>query len=133
MGKKMIDRLKPWGINVLAVLISIGGVMDLQNFLWFFIDPTNLLFASIDALKWFNFYLSLPLGTLSLIVGFTFVKGVSWGHSLGVVFAFLGIFINIINLITSGTFSPIIVIITLINAITIYYLRTPAVKNYFAG
>jgi hypothetical protein len=75
--KDLIGRPKPWGINFLALLIGIGGVMDLQNFLWFFIDPTNLLFASIDALKWFNFYLSLPVGTLSLIVGFTFVKGVS--------------------------------------------------------
>jgi len=102
MGRKMTGRPKPWGINVLALLISIGGVMDLQNFLWFFIDPTNLLFASIDALKWFNFYLSLP-------------------------------FINIVNLIISRTFSPIIVIITLINAVTIYYLRTPAVKKYFAS
>jgi hypothetical protein len=133
MGRKMIGRPKPWGINVLALLISIGGVMDLQNFLLFFIDPTNLLFASIDALKWSNFYLSPPVGTLSLIVGFTFVKGVSWGRSLGVVSAFLGILINIINLIISRTFSPIIVIITLINAVTIYYLRTPAVKKYFCS
>jgi uncharacterized membrane protein (UPF0136 family) len=129
----MIDIMKPWGINVLALLISMGGVMDLQNFLWLFIDPVNLLFASIDVLKLFNFYLSLPVGTLSLIIGFRFVKGVSWGLSLGIVSAFLGICINIINLIISRTFSPIIVIITLINVVTIYYLRTPTVKKYFAS
>jgi hypothetical protein len=127
-----MGRPKPRGINILALLISIGGAMDLQNFLWFFIDPANLLFASIDALKWFNFYLSLPIGTLSLIVGFTFVKGVSWGRPLGVVSALLGIFINLINLTISRTFSPIIVIITLINVFTIYYVRTPTVKKYFA-
>jgi hypothetical protein len=38
-----MTRSKPRGINLLALLICVGGVMDLQNFLWFFIDPTNLL------------------------------------------------------------------------------------------
>jgi len=127
----MNGRQKPRGVNVLALLIGIGGVMDLQNFVWFFIDPTNLLFASIEALKWFNFYISLPVGVLSLIVGYMFIKGVGWGHSLGIVTSLLGIVINIINLTISRTFSPIIVIITIINAITIYYLQRSAVKKYF--
>lgn len=124
-------RSKPWGINILALLISVGGIMDLQNFFWFFIDPTNLLFSSIETLKWFNFYISLPVGMLSLIVGYTFVKGLSWGRSLGVVSSLLGILINIINLTISKTFSPIIVIITVINAVIICYLQRPAVKKYF--
>ena len=127
----MKGRQKPLGINVLALLIGIGGVMDLQNFVWFFIDPTNLLFSTIEAPKWFNFYISLPVGVLSLIVGYMFIKGVSWGRSFGVVASLLGIVINIINLIISRTFSPIIVIITIINAITIYYLQRSAVKKYF--
>lgn len=118
----MNGRQKPLGINVLALLIGIGGLMDLQNFLWFFIDPTNLLFASIEALKWFNFYISLPVGVLSPLVGYTFLKGLSWGPSFGIVASLLGIGINIINLTISRTFAPIIVIITVINAITTYYL-----------
>jgi len=133
MGRETNGRPKPWRINVLALLIGVGGVMDLQNFFWFFIDPTNLLFSSIDALKWFNFFISLPVGVLSLIVGYTFVKGLSWGRSLGVVASLLGIRINIINLSISRTFSPIIVVITLINAVTIYYLRRSAVKKYFVS
>lgn len=133
MGRETNGRPKPWRINVLALLIDVGGVMDLQNFFWFFIDPTNLLFSSIDALKWFNFFISLPVGVLSLIVGYTFVKGLSWGRSLGVVASLLGIRINIINLSISRTFSPIIVVITLINAVTIYYLRRSAVKKYFVS
>ncbi len=129
----MSGRQKPLGITVLTLLIGIGGIMDLQNFVWFFIDPTNLLFASIEALKWFNFYLSLPVGVLSLLVGYTFLTGVSWGHSLGIVTSLLGIVINIINLTISRTFAPIIVIITIINAITIYYLQRSAVKKYFTN
>jgi hypothetical protein len=124
---------KPRGINVLALLIGVGGVMDLQNFIWGFIDPTRLLFASIEALKWFTFYISLPVGLLSLLVGYTFVKGVRWGRGLGVVASMLGILINILNLTISRTASPIIVLITLINAGTIYYLQRSAVKQYFAS
>jgi len=129
----MIGRPKPRGINVLALLIGVGGVMDLQNFFWFFIDPANLLFSSIEGLKWFNFYISLPVGMLSLLVGYAFIKGLSWGRFLGVVSSMLGILINIINLTMSRIFSPIIVIITLINAVTIYYLRRSAVKHYFSS
>ena len=128
----MNGRQKPWGINVLALLIGIGGVMDLQNFVWFFIDPTNLLFASIESLKWFNFYISLPVGLLSLIVSYTFFKGVGWGGSLGVLSALVGILINLINLTISRTFSIIIVGITMINTVTVYYLQRSDVKTYFA-
>ena len=128
-----MGRPKPWGITILALLIGVGGVMDLQNFLWFFIDPSNLLFSSIEVLKWFNFYISLPVGILSLIVGYAFVRGLRWGRSLGIVSSLLGILINIINLIISRTFSPIIIIITIINAVTIYYLRRPIMKKYFAN
>ena len=132
MGRRVKGRQKPWSINVFALLIGIGGVMDLLNFIWFFTDPNNLLFSSIESLKWFNFYISLPVGVLSLLVGYMFIKGVSWGRSLGVVVSLLGILINIINLTFSRTFSLIVGIITLINAITIYYLRWSAVKMYFA-
>jgi hypothetical protein len=128
----MKGRQKPQGINALALLIGLGGVMDLQNFFWFFIDPNNLLFSSIEALKWFNFYISLPIGALSLIVGYMFIKGVGWGRSLGMVTSLLGIIINIINLTISRTFSLIIAIITIINLTIIYYLRKSAVKKYFA-
>jgi hypothetical protein len=129
----MSGRPKPWGITILALLIGVGGVMDLQNFVWFFVDPTQLVFASIEALKWFNFYVSLPVALLSFIVGYTFVKGLRWGRSLGVVLSLTGILINTINLLVSRTFSPIIVIITSINVVTIYYLRRSAVKKYFAS
>jgi uncharacterized membrane protein (UPF0136 family) len=122
---------RPQGITVLAVLMGLGGVMDLQNFFWFFIDPHKLLFSSIEALKWFNFYVSLPIGALSLIVGYMFIKGVGWGRSLGIVTSLLGIIINSINLTISRTFSPIIAIITIINVTIIYYLRKAAVKKYF--
>ena len=128
----MNGRQRPRGINILALLIGIGGVMDLQNFVWFFIDPANLLFASIEALKWFNFYISLPLGVLSLIVGYMFIKGVSWGRTLGIITSLSGIIINIINLTISRTFSMMIAIITIINVIIIYYLQRSAVKKYFA-
>jgi hypothetical protein len=77
------------------------------------------------------FYISLPVGMLSLVVGYTFVKGLSWGRSLGIVFSLLGIFINIVNLIISRTLSPIIIVITMINAVTIFYLRRSVVKKYF--
>ena len=128
----MNRRPKPRGIIILAVLIGVGGVMDLQNFVWFFIDPTNLLFASIESLKWFNFYISLPVGLLSLIVSYTFFKGVGWGGSLGVLSALVGILINLINLTISRTFSIIIVGITMINTVTVYYLQRSDVKTYFA-
>jgi hypothetical protein len=39
----MIGRSKPRGIHVLALLIGVSGVMDLQNLFWFFIDPARAL------------------------------------------------------------------------------------------
>ena len=128
----MNGRQKPRGINILALLIGLGGVMDLPNFVCFFIDPANLLFASIEALKWFNFYISLPVGVLSLIVGYMFIKGVSWGRTLGIITSTSGIIINVINLTISRTFSIIVAIITIINVIIIYCLQRSAVKKYFA-
>jgi hypothetical protein len=125
------SRSKPWGIYILAVLISIGGVMDLQNFWWFFIDPTRLLFSSIEVLKWLNFIISLPLGVLSLLAGYAFVKGLRWGYILGIGVLLVGILLNVINLTISGTISPIIVVITITNGVGIHYLQQANGKQHF--
>jgi len=105
--------------------------MDLQNFVWFFIEPANLLFASIVVLKWFNFAVSLPVGLLSLLVGYAFVQGLPWGRTLGIATSLIGILINVVNLTVSQSFSPIISIITAINVVAIYYLRRPIMKKVF--
>ena len=105
--------------------------MDLQNFYWFFIDPTRLLFSSIEGLKWLNFMISLPVGVLSLLVGYAFVKGLRWGYTLGIGVLLVGILINVINLTISGTISPIIVVITIINGVGIYYLQQANGKRHF--
>jgi len=105
--------------------------MDLQNFCWFFIDPTRLLFSSIEGLKWLNFMISLPVGVLSLLVGYAFVKGLRWGYTLGIGVLLVGILINVINLTISGTISPIIVVITIINGVGIYYLQQANGKRHF--
>jgi len=121
---------KPKGICILAVLICIGGVMDIQNFLSVLIDPNNLSFYSNEMIGRFNFYISLPVGLLSLIVAYGFYKGYRWGWSFGLVTALLGITISLVNLFDRTT-DPIILTIILINAFTIYYLTRPHVKKYF--
>ena len=126
--RKLNVRQKPKGINVLGLLICIGGVMDIQNFLWILIDPNNLLFFTI--IGWFNFYISLPVGLFSLIVAYSFFKGLSWGWSLGFLSSFLGIIISLINLL-DRSIDPIILTIIIINAFTVYYLTRAPVKKYF--
>jgi hypothetical protein len=121
---------KPKGVNILAVLICIGGVMDIQNFLSVLIDPNNLSFYSNEMIGRFNFYISLPVGLLSLIVAYGFYKGYSWGWSLGLVTALLGITISLVNLFDRTT-DPIVLTIILTNAFTIYYLTRPHMKKYF--
>jgi hypothetical protein len=126
----MSGRPKPRGINILALLICIGGVMDLQNFIWTLMDPTTLSFHSNEAVGWFNFYISLPVGLFSLVVAYGFFSGCRWGRSLGFVSSFLGILISLINLL-GRSLDTVIIAIIIINAFTIYYLTRPHVKIYF--
>ena len=121
---------KPKGINILAVLICVGGFMDIQNFFSVLIDPNNLSFYSNEMIGCFNFYISLPVGLLSLIVAYSFYKGYRWGWSFGLFTALLGITISLVNLFDRTT-DPIVLTIILINAFTIYYLTRPHVKKYF--
>lgn len=123
-------RQKPKGINVLGLLICVGGVMDIQNFLWILIDPNNLSFYTSEVIGRFNFYISLPVGLFSLIVSYSFFKAYSWGWSLGLVSSLLGITISLVNLFDRTT-DPIVLTIIIINAFTIYYLTRPHVKKYF--
>jgi len=126
----MSGRPKPRGINILALLICIGGVMDLQTFIWTLMDPTTLSFFSNEVVGRFNFYISLPVGLFSLVVAYGFFKGCSWGWSLGFASSFLGILISLINLL-DRSIDPVIVTIIIINAFTIYYLTRSHVKKYF--
>ena len=128
--RKLNVRQKPKGINILGLLRCIGGVMDIQNFLWILINPNNLLFFTSEVFGWFNFLVSLPVGLFSFIVAYGFFKGFSWGWSLGFVSSFLGIIISLINLLDRLT-DPIILTIIIINAFTVYYLTRPQVKKYF--
>jgi len=104
--------------------------MDLQNFFWTLRDPTTLSFFSNEVVGRFNFYLSLPVGLFSLVVAYGFFKGCSWGWSLGFISSFVGILISLINLL-GRSIDPVTVAIILINALTIYYLTRPHVKQYF--
>ena len=126
----MSGRPKPRGINILALLISIGGVMDFYNFVWTLMDPTTLSFFSNEAVARLNFYISLPVGLFSLVVAYGFFYGCRWGLSLGFVSSFLGILISLINLL-GRSIDLVIVAIIIINAVTIYYLSRPYVKKYF--
>jgi len=126
--RKLNARQKPKGINVLALLISIGGVMDTRNFLSLLIDPRDLTSASV--ISWFNFYILLPVGLFSLVVAYGFFKGHSWGWSLGIVSSFLGIIISIVNFL-GLSIDPVTLTIIIINAFTVYYLTRPHVKKYF--
>lgn len=65
--------------------------MDLQNFLWTLMNPTNRSFFSNEVVGRFNFYISLPIGFFSLVVAYGFFKGCSWGWSLDFVSSFLDI------------------------------------------
>ncbi len=127
----MNSRQKPKGINILGFLICVGGVMDLQNFVWVLMDRKNLQFFNSEVIGWFNFFISLPVGLLSLIVAYCFFKGFRWGRSLGFTTSLLGIAISLINLI-DRSIDPIILAIITINAFTIYYLTRPNVIKYFS-
>ena len=126
----MSGRPKPRGINILALLISIGGVMDFYNFVWTLMDPTTLSFFSNEAVARLNFYISLPVGLFSLVVAYGFFYGCRWGWGLGFVSSFVGILISLITLL-GRSIDLVIVAITIINAVTIYYLTRPNVKIYF--
>ena len=64
-------------------------------------------------------------------LGYAFVKGLRWGYTLGIGVLLVGLLLNVINLTISRTVSPIIVVITIINGVGIYYLMQANGKQHF--
>lgn len=123
-------REKPKGLIVLGILVCAGGLMDVYGFLSLLWDPGYILFYSIEALGWFNFYISLPVALLSFAVAYAFFTGRRWGWSLGMVCALVGLGVCAINLLGRGS-DPVVWAIILVNALIIFYLARGSVRRYF--
>jgi uncharacterized membrane protein (UPF0136 family) len=71
----------------------------------------------------------IAIGIFSFVVAYGLLKGKSWAWTLTVVLSIISIVVDIIAIVTTGSFFNIISLV--ISGIILYYLYRPHVKAYF--
>jgi len=124
----MADR--PLLITIIAVLAIIVGILTIMGGL-LMVAADEVLDGMVDLdLSWIHAlgYISIVLGLLALIVGYSLWKGwtIAWYLSL-IYFAVNGI-LSLVNIVL-GSYSDILSLV--IAVVVIYYLFRPHVKSFF--
>jgi len=118
------------GVTILAILEALGAIYFL------FIGVTEFLgTASIRSLAYFGISHSvfslipriigtalLILGLVSIVLAWGLWIGKGWARAMALVFAVLGIIINLMSFHVIGI---------IIDAVIVYYLTRPNVKQFF--
>ncbi|MGA3297795.1 MAG: hypothetical protein ABSD41_10125 [Candidatus Bathyarchaeia archaeon] len=126
----MSSKNRPTGVTILAILEALGAIYFL------FIGVTEFLgTATIRSLAYFGIshgvFTLIPriIGTALLILGLVSIVlawglwiGKGWVRMIALVFAILGIIINLMSFHVIGI---------IIDAVIVYYLTRPNVKQFF--
>lgn len=120
---------RPLGVTIIGILFIIGGIIALiggglgglaMSVLG--LGIVGLIFGGILAI----------IGIVYIILGIGCFKGWGWVWTLAVIFAVLGIIMQIASLAMTGTAGIASVIIgILINAVILWYLFQANVKQWF--
>jgi hypothetical protein len=124
------SKNRPTGVTILAILEALGAIYFL------FIGVTEFLgTATIRSLAYFGIshgvFTLIPriIGTALLILGLVSIVlawglwiGKGWVRMIALVFAILGIIINLMSFHVIGI---------IIDAVIVYYLTRPNVKQFF--
>lgn len=125
----MAEGNRPLGVTIIGILYIIGGLFLLFGGIF-----GGIVLAAVG-LGAFGIVLGGILaivGIIDIIIGIGCFKGWGWIWTIAVIFAILGIIIQILTLVTtgmSGLFSAIIGI--LISVIILWYLFQDNVKRFF--
>lgn len=119
----MAAKVRPGGVVILAILMIIGGILqlDLTIATIYFIE---LMLAQLGLMAYIFLALSLTLAILYFTVAYGLWVGVGWAWATALILAMAGI--------ASGIFTPPRGSISIaINAVVAYYLTRPHVKAFF--
>jgi hypothetical protein len=147
----MVDRKRPTGVTIMAILqLAIGALMLLsalgflvismlvtnqqvrdaigQNTPKWLVDNATLVFGSLALLF-------LLLAFIALMIGYGFLKGRSWAWVAGVIFAIISILSAFVNPLLRGFSDPSwvidLVVALAVPWLIIFYLNRPTVKAFF--
>jgi hypothetical protein len=114
-----MQRERPFGVTIIAILAVLGGVGSiLLGFIVLIIPILGIILGGIFVI----------IGLSYFVVAYGLWDGRSWAWILTVLISALGIVVGLVSIII-GTGGSILYII--VNAIIIYYLFKPDVKAYF--
>lgn len=120
---------RPRGITILAILFIIGGGYGLYSFLGFGIEPSpfeGLPEMSLEEQGWFVYSISSAI--LAIAVGGAMFSGKSWAWPVIIILVIIDLALAVLSQIFSLGITPILIVI---DAIVLWYLRKPHVKEYF--
>lgn len=131
-----IQKARPLGITILAVLDGLGAAILLLVGLFFLVSGAAadaLLPPDADAetFRALGPVLGMVMLVLGGIYGYLAIglwKGKGWAWTVSLVLQAIGVFFNIISLASTGAAS---VFGLLINALVLWYLMRPHVKYFF--
>jgi len=119
---------RPLGVTILAILHIIGGILSLLSAVstvamlsgilgYPFYGLFETIFVTITAV-------SAIVGILGFVIAYGFWNGKGWAWTMGIILAIIGIIFSVIYL-------PMGIISIIIEAVVIYYLTRPHVKEFF--
>jgi Predicted membrane protein (DUF2127) len=153
-----LERKRPVGVTIIAILTIIGGILLLfggialvalaplisqitvvdnntssNSSITLNVNGTNVTIPNSGIFILGGFMgvfggLLIAIGIASFVVAWGLLKGKAWAWIVTIIITIISIVLNIISII-AGSIESIVGLI--INGIIIYYLYRPSVKSYF--
>ena len=140
MGRERAEKKRPTGVTILAVLEILGGLGNIAIgvLLWVAFAMLGAMTGGIPegAAEAYMFGAILEImgiilggiivviGIVSLVIAYGFLTGKGWAWMLGLIFSIISTIFGILML-------PQGIITIIFNAIILYYLTRPYVKQFF--
>ncbi len=131
-----LEGSRPLGVTILAVLASVSGVLSLLGGITLIaLGPmmapmiakhgTPGMMGAFSGFMVVMGVIVLVVGILNLIVAWGYWTGQGWAWVLGAILGVIGVIMGTIQITSGG------IIGLILNAIILYYLFQPHVKEYF--
>ena len=126
---EQVEKHRPFGVTLIAVLTIIGGIAFLasgiqQNSSSVSIGNSNIISWTISR----NRCRFLALGIVYFVMAYGLLKGKGWAWTITLVLSYIGIALGFVSIAT-GHIGAIFGVI--INAVIVYYIYRPKVKSFF--
>ena len=126
----MSSKNRPTGVTILAILEALGAIYFLFTGITEFLGTATIRSLAYLGISHSVFTLIprvigtalLILGLVSIVLAWGFWIGKGWVRMIALVFAILGIIINLMSFHVIGI---------IIDAVIVYYLTRPNVKQFF--